>query len=67
MKGKVMKKKQFNYYLDGEIKYMIEYIRTHDPNEISMLNDSQVVERLIKKRAEVLGYKLQIPGQMSFL
>lgn len=62
-----MKKKQFNYYLDGEVKLMIEYIRAHDPNEISMLNDSQVVERLIKKRAEQLGYKTQIPGQMSFL
>lgn len=62
-----MKKKQFNYYLDADVKYMIEYIRTHDPNEISMLNDSQIVERLIKKRAEQLGYKTQIPGQMSFL
>lgn len=62
-----MKKKQFNYYLDAEVKYMIEHIRAHDPNEISMLNDSQIVERLIKKRAEQLGYKTQIPGQMSFL
>lgn len=50
-------KKQYNYYMDDHCKAMIAFIRAQDPQGIQMLNDSQIVERLIRKRAEALGYK----------
>ncbi len=49
-------KKQYNYYMDSDCKKMIEHIRNKDSLQVSLLNDSQIVEYLIREKARSLGY-----------
>ena len=54
-------KKQYNYYMDKEVKEIIDHIRKNDPNFLTGMSDSQIVEYVIRSYGSLTGYKKKEP------